>query len=491
MTKADRPPHTRIVATVGPACDDAKTLAKLAEGGVDVFRLNLSHGSLEGHLDTLTSIRAIERTLATPLAVLADLPGPKVRMTGSARDRLLPGESLRLLAERPSGGNQSSWIAIPTTAVLASLSPGHRVLLDDGQIRLIVTAVHGAEVECRVLNGGSLRPRIGVNVPDSDPDLQVVTETDLRYAKAMKEAGCDFIAVSFCRDGGDLRGLREALAATPGRMPRLVAKVERPSAVEHLSDIVEACDVVLVARGDLGVEMDLSSVPVIQKEIVAASIRGGKPVIVATQMLQSMIESPTPTRAEATDAANAVIDGADALMLSGETAIGRYPVLSVEMLRRIASRTERWLDAGPRPRPIDDRLEVSMNEDDPWLAGLVAGVDDVVRRLGAAAVVGWTTSGETARLISRGRLRVPLVMLTDDEVTARSMRMLAGVRPVLADADPGAGDAFIRIADEAIRNLELVESGAPVVFLHGSGRRESRPTDVLGVFEAGSGWGRS
>ena len=491
MTDADRPPHTRIVATVGPACDDTKTLTKLAEGGVDVFRLNLSHGSLEGHLDTLARIREIEGTLATPLAVLADLPGPKVRMAGSDRDRLVPGESLRLRADQPSDGDEGRWIAIPTTAVLASLAPGHRVLLDDGQIRLIVTAVHGAEVECRVLNGGSLRPRIGVNVPDSDPDLQVVTETDLRYAKAMKQAGCDFIAVSFCRDGDDLRGLREALTTTPGRMPRLVAKVERPAAVEHLSDIVEACDVVLVARGDLGVEMDLSSVPVIQKEIVAASIRGGKPVIVATQMLQSMIAAPTPTRAEATDAANAVIDGADALMLSGETAIGRYPVLSVEMLRRIAGRTERWLDAGPERQRIDDRLDVSMDEGDPWLAGLVAGVEDVVRRLDAAAVVGWTTSGETARLLSRGRLRVPLVMLTDDVAIARSMRMLAGVRPVLVDADPGAGDGFIHVADEAMRELGLVEAGASVVFLHGSGRRESRPTDVLGVFEAGSGSTRS
>ena len=485
MTGPIRTPRTRIVATVGPATEDVAMLQRLLESGVDVFRLNLSHGTVDAHRETMARIREIERDRDRSVAVLADLPGPKIRLAAGSHDTIEAGQTWRLVGEAPAEATADRWMAIPIAAVRESLTPGDRVLLDDGAIRLLVTRAAGDLVECRALGDGVLRPRMGVNLPDSDPGLDAVNPQDLAFARTMAEAGCDLIAVSFCRDGDDIRRLREALAVDSGPVPALVAKIERPSALEHLADIVDASDAILVARGDLGVEMDLAAVPVVQKEIVEASIRGGKPVIVATQMLQSMIEAPAPTRAEATDVANAVIDGADALMLSGETAIGRHPVLSVETLRRIAGRTEAWLDG--RTGAADGTIGDPVDPDHPWLSGLAGGIGGIVRTLGAAGVVAWTSSGDTARLLSRARLPVPLVMLTDDIRTVRMMRMLAGVVPVLLERDPGIGDPFIEVADRTMRSLGLVEGGEPIVFLHGSGRRRARPTDVLGVFEAGSG----
>ncbi len=499
------PTRIGVVATVGPACADHAVLARLVEAGAGVLRLNMSHGDLAAHTATLASIREIERTTGTPVAVMADLPGPKIRLARASTLEVPTGADVRLF--EIADGDDPGFAAIPGSAggpielgvdapgIIAALHVGHRVLLDDGNVRLLVTRETTEDgrriVFGSVTSGGTLRPRVGVNLPDSDPELPAVTPRDLELAKAMHAAGVDLVAVSFCRDGNDLRRLRAALReADPDRDPPwLVSKIERPQAIANLADVVQASDAVLVARGDLGVEMDIAEVPVVQKRIIAASIAAGRPVIVATQMLQSMIEAPGPTRAEATDVANAVLDGADALMLSGETAIGRHPVLAVEMLRRIARATERWRDE--RPHASVDGV-VHATEDDPWLPALARGVDRIARELPVRAVVAWSGTGQTARILSREDLRVPLLVVTDDVVVARRMRLLRGVRPIVVCATDDLGrdrDAFIAAAREVVDASDIQTVGDACIFVHGSGRDATAPTDAIGIVRLGQGRG--
>lgn len=498
--------RSRVVATVGPACADPRGLAGLIEAGAGVLRLNLSHGDLASHLQTLDRIREVESVRGVPVAVMADLPGPKIRLARASSLDLVTGVGVRLseipgdadpgFLEIPTpdaghvhgGGDEPPVaLAIDAPGVLAAVEIGHRILLDDGAVRLLVTEVVEADgsrtIVGRVTSGGVVRPRVGVNLPDSDPDLPAVTPRDLEFATAMHRAGVDLVAVSFCRDGDDLRRLRSALEeAVPGRpTPWLVSKVERPAAITNIDDVVEASDAVLVARGDLGVELDIAAVPVLQKRVVAASIAAGRPVVVATQMLQSMIDAPSPTRAEATDVANAVLDGADALMLSGETAIGRHPSLAVEMLRRIAAATEDWHDGHPSDAAAG---AVAATDDDPWLPALARGVHRITRELPVRAVVAWSGTGHTARILSREDLRVPLVVLTDDLGVARRVRLLRGVHPVMVDRGGDLGGdraAFLDAAGDAVVALGFAAGGDACLFVHGSGRDAAAPTDAIGV----------
>ena len=474
-------PRTRFVVTLGPACESAEQIGRLVEAGAGVLRLNLSHGSLESHLSTVATIRQVEEARGVPIAIMADLPGPKIRLAGVVPEHLETGASLTMVGPE-EGVDEAGLLSIDVRGVLQAVEIGHRILIDDGNIRLLVVAVEGrgdrVRVGCVVTSGGALRPRNGVNVPDSDPDLPAVTDRDLDFAHAMTRAGADFLAVSFCRDGDDLRRLRSEVSGdAAGFAPGIVAKVERPAAVANLMDVVAASDAVLVARGDLGVEMDIAEVPVVQKRIVAAARSAGRPVIVATQMLQSMIEAASPTRAEATDVANAIFDGADALMLSGETAIGRHPVLAVEMLRRIADSTESWMDEreGPEvPSPI--LLEAS----DPWMPAIARGARRIAADLKAVAVLAWTRDEHTACLLSHERFRIPVFVFTDEPVLARKMRLLRGVRPVVTPAITSR-DEFLRIATRIATADGIARAGDSCVFVHGSGRNEERPTDAIGV----------
>jgi pyruvate kinase len=371
---------------------------------------------------------------------------------------------------------------------LSAVEVGHRILIDDGNIRLLAMAVDGtgdrARVRCVVTSGGGLRARNGVNVPDSDPDLPAVTDRDLELAHAMTKSGVDFLAVSFCRDGDDLRRLRAEVAGdvdSDGFAPGIVAKVERPAAVANLTDVVAASDAVLVARGDLGVEMDIAEVPVVQKRIIAAAMSAGRPVIVATQMLQSMIEAVSPTRAEATDVANAILDGADALMLSGETAIGRHPSLTVEMLQRIAVSTEAWMDEQEEPE-VTPRTLVEMV--DPWMPAIARGARRIAADLGAAAVLAWSRDEHTGCLLSRERFRVPIIIFTDDVRVARRMRLLRGVRPVVTTSIT-TREEFLQTAASVAMADGVARTGDACVFVHGSGRNQERPTDAIGVLRIG------
>ncbi|MAD19278.1 MAG: pyruvate kinase [Planctomycetaceae bacterium] len=479
-----RIPRTKIVATVGPACESADGLRAIVEAGADVLRLNLSHGTLDAHRSTLSLIRELEARLDRPIAVMADLPGPKIRLAGAVTDELATGSEVTLGGPAAAVDDSKLRLAIDADGVLESITVGDRVLLDDGNIRLRSLAVEGAGVDlvvrCSVRSGGPLRPRMGVNLPDSDPDLPAVTPRDLELAQAMASDGVDYVAVSFVRDGGDLRRLRTTLDAE-GTRPGLVAKIERPAAVHDIEDVIAASDAVLVARGDLGVEMDIAKVPVVQKRIVASAVAAGLPVIVATQMLQSMIDSPTPTRAEATDAANAVLDGTDALMLSGETAIGRHPTAAIEMLGRIAVATEDWSDESGRSAVTGMS---HADPADPWMPAIAAGARRIAREIRARAVLAWSHDEHTASLLSRERFQVPILVFTSEIRLARRMRLLRGVRPVVVEPVSGRGE-FLRVAvaEAVARNVAGV--GDACVFVHGSGRDSDRPTDAIGVLRVG------
>jgi pyruvate kinase len=487
-------PRTRIVVTIGPACDSAAQLLQLIEAGAGVLRLNMSHGSLETHQATMVRIRQVEAECGIPIAIMVDLPGPKIRLAGEVPEMIETGSEVTIIGPDDPAVVDPDVLSIDVRGVLSAVKVGHRILIDDGNIRLLAIAADEiggrARVRCVVTSGGCLRARNGVNVPDSDPDLPAVTDRDLELAHAMTKAGADYLAVSFCRDGDDLRRLRAAVAgdvSQDGIAPGIVAKVERPAAVANLTDVVAASDAVLVARGDLGVEMDIAEVPVVQKRIIAAAMSAGRPVIVATQMLQSMIEAASPTRAEATDVANAILDGTDALMLSGETAIGRHPPLAVEMLRRISVCTEAWMDEREEPEAATRTLVEMV---DPWMPAIARGARRIASDLGAVAVLAWSRDEYTACLLSRERFRVPIFVFTDDVRLARRMRLLRGVRPVVTSAITTRQE-FLRTAALVAMADGVARTGDACVFVHGSGRSEERPTDAIGVLRIGDEPGSS
>ena len=416
--------RTRIVATVGPSSNSADTLEHLLHAGVDVFRLNLSHGDWDTHAQTIARIRDVESRLETPAGIMADLPGPKLRL--AADTQLVELEDASEVLFRVNGTAAEDELEVDVPHVLSGVEPGHRILLDDGALSLVVHEHTDDCIRCKVLKGGPVRPRIGVNLPDGKSALPAVGEHDLDLAKRALKAGVDFIAVSFCETGDDLRSLRSELGAHSADV-HLVAKIERPLAVKNLDDIISASDVILIARGDLGVEMDVAEVPIIQKRIINASRQEGCPVIVATQMLQSMIESPVPTRAEASDVANAICDGADAVMLSGETAIGHHPLLAVETMDRIARATESYCDHG-NAHSSDSPKETTRSR---WMPALSRGVWRMVEDMPVSAIAMWTASGESARTLAREDIHAPILAFCDDITVARRMQILRGVQSIV------------------------------------------------------------
>jgi pyruvate kinase len=449
------PLGTRIVATLGPASADPETIRRMLAAGVDVVRLNLSHGTRSAHEQMLTNVRRLAGELDRPVAILADLCGPKVRLgpLASGEFPLAPGEVLRLQARSEPGGPAGVGINLPE--VLADIHPGHRILIDDGAIRLRAESASAGEVVGRCEVGGVIRERKGVNLPDSDLGLSALTEKDRDDARWAVAAGADYLALSFVRSAADVMALRGLLDGLGADVP-IVVKLETPQAVAHLDEVLAATDAVLVARGDLGVELDLAMVPRLQKEIVDATRRRGKPVIVATQMLQSMISSPVPTRAEASDVANAILDGADAVMLSGETAVGQYPVEAVEMLMRIAAETERY--------DQNRMTSLTVNETESGVAPAVAeSIQLVASRLAAKAAAVWTRRGRLARLLSKHRLDLPVVAFTEDEAVRRRMALSYGLIPVRADR-PATLPEQLALVDRVLRARGLASPGDTVVF---------------------------
>lgn len=412
--------RTKIVATLGPASSTTEKIAELFEAGVDMFRLNFSHGTQEDHRKNYDIIRELEYQTGRPIAILMDLQGPKLRIGTFAEGsvELENGAKFRLDHEDAEG--DISRVTLPHPEIYAAIEPGTNLLLDDGRIRLQVEDCGKDFADCSVITGGSLSNRKGVNVPGVVVPLSPLTRKDQDDLRFGLDLGVDWVGLSFVQRPEDIAEARKLIS---GRAA-ICAKLEKPAAIERLAEIIELSDAVMVARGDLGVEMPPEDVPVLQKRIIAAGRQTGKPVIVATQMLESMIDAPTPTRAEASDVATAVYDAADAVMLSAETAAGKFPVEAVSMMNRIIVRVE---GATNYRRMVDaEALEPEATAAD----AISAAARQVARTLSAAAIVTFTTSGSTTLRAARERPEVPVIGLTPNVKTARRLAVVWGVHSV-------------------------------------------------------------
>lgn len=415
--------RTKIVATLGPATADPERLAAVLESGVDVCRLNFSHGTHDDHKRTLTAVRAWAAEHDQSMTVFGDLCGPKIRLNTVSGGcvRLNRGDKVRFV--RGDADCTASEFTISYARFVDEMAEGQRVFIDDGLVRLLVTSCDGDSVTCTCTTGGSVSSRKGVNLPDTKLSTPAMTDKDRRDLEWAIEHGLDYVALSFVRRPEDLTVLLDEIKARGANLG-VIVKIEKPEALDHLDDFIRRADAIMAARGDLGVEMDVWRVPLIQKDITARCRAVGKPVIIATQMLQSMVASPMPTRAEVSDIANAIIDQADAVMLSAETAAGEYPALAVTMMDHVAQATEAYL----REQCVYHREARSQKLG--TTAAIAASAVQAANRLDSKLVAVWTATGETVRLIARHRLPMPVVGLTYDERVYRRLNLLYGVVPL-------------------------------------------------------------
>ncbi len=435
----DFPSHkTKIVATIGPASDAPDMLRRLLRAGMSVVRINFSHGDFAAHAETIARVRAAAREEGLPVAVMADLPGPKIRIGVFEREpvELRRGARFTLTAADTPGTEEHVSTTLPELPDV--VRSGSRIFLNDGLVALRVLRVVDGDVECEVEAGGELRSRKGLNLPGADLGIRAFTDHDRACLEFALDHGVDAVSQSFVETAADIEAVRAAARAR-GADPFVIAKIERAGALKHLDELLAAADGVMVARGDLGVEVPVEEIALLQKEIIGRANLAGKPVITATQMLESMVSSRIPTRAEATDVANAILDGTDGVMLSAESAMGRYPEEAVAMLARIAAATEAQL-----PPVSPDALRARFGAVHPaGKAEAVAGlVDEALDRLPCAAVVVPSRTGATARLLSRGKPPVWIVALCSTPAAARDLLFSWGVHPVPLDHPPDDWDVF-------------------------------------------------
>jgi len=424
---------TGVVATVGPACSDQKLLEDMIRAGVSTFRLNFSHGTPEEHGQRLELINRARKAFGHEIAVMGDLCGPKLRIgtVSPEGQQIKAGDEVTITSDPAAGTCTRFGTNYP--AFVQDVQVGHRVLIDDGLLLLIVTSKTASEVRCKVQIGGAVKSRKGINLPDSKLSIPAITDKDWQWAAWAVENHLDYLALSFVQTADEINRLKEFLASKNSKI-RVVVKVEKPQAVDNLQSIIEAADAALVARGDLGVEMDIAQVPLVQKQITEMCRRLGKPVIVATQVMQSMIENASPTRAEASDVANAVMDYTDAIMLSGESAVGKYPLRSVEAVSHICRTVEAWQDQQNLPRPMVE-TEAGLTE----LAATTRAVAQMLDHVKAAMVVVWTTGGQTVKLLSKARVDVPILAICPDLLVSRQVSLHYGAVSICR---PKAKDAY-------------------------------------------------
>ena len=411
----------KILATLGPAIRDAAHIRQLVEAGVNLFRLNFSHGEHADHAQRYQWVREVERELNQPIGILMDLQGPKLRVGRFAEGKvqLVNGQSLRLDLDATPG--DASRVNLPHPEIIEALQPGMSLLLDDGRLRLKVTGKQADAVDTCVIAGGELSDRKGVNVPEAVLQLSPLTEKDRRDLAFGLELGVDWVALSFVQRPEDIVEARELI----GGKAFLMAKIEKPSAVQHLEEIAKLCDAIMVARGDLGVEVPAENVPRIQKDIVRTCRQLGRPVVVATQMLESMRFSPAPTRAEVTDVANAVAEGADAVMLSAETASGDYPLETVQMMSKIIRQVENGPD-------YQSQLDVGRPQAEATASDAIScAIRRISSILPVAALVNYTESGASSLRASRERPKAPILSLTPSLTTARRLTVAWGIYSVV------------------------------------------------------------
>jgi pyruvate kinase len=468
--KLRRRRRTKIIATLGPASSTPEILARLHQAGADVFRLNFSHGSHEDHLARIAMIRALEEKFGRPIGILADVQGPKLRVGrfGGGRVHLQSGQGFRLDLN-PTPGDAKR-VNLPHPEIIHAASIGTTLLLDDGKLRLRVARKRDDALETEVLVGGPLSDRKGVNVPDVVLPIPALTEKDRIDLDFALAHGVDFIGLSFVQRAEDVL---EARRIADGRA-WIMTKMEKPQALDNLDAILAASDAVMVARGDLGVELPPEEVPLAQKRIVRAARRLGKPVVVATQMLESMISAPAPTRAEASDVATAVFDGADAVMLSAETAAGQFPFEAVNIMDRIVARVEEdtgWRASADASRPAPEHSAAD---------AIAAAARQVAHTIGAKAIVAFTASGSTALRVARERPDCPVIGLTVSETTARRLAVTWGVHAVVGPDAHSMTDAVGR-AVRLAQSEGFAQLGAEIVVVAGVPFGQAGTTNALRV----------
>ena len=503
---------TKIIATVGPACDDRAMLQRLIEEGVRAFRFNFSHGELGDHDRLSEEVKAASAASGVSVALIGDLPGPKIRVGEVVAGGIHLDSGSRVVFQRhevvavapPEG--EPVVFSTNYPALVDEVAPGHRILIDDGNVTLVcrehLDGKSDRQIACEVTDGGLVTSRKGVNLPDTHLSAPSLTEKDLECAAFAVERGFDFLALSFVRCAEDVLALKNYLRGL-GARPRepvhvdehrdvydrlssestslipVISKIEKPQAIEHLESIVDESDVVMVARGDLGVEMDLARVAVLQKQIVGLCRDRGKPVIVATQMLQSMVEEPAPTRAEVSDVANAIFDGVDAVMLSGETAVGKWPLEAVRMMSRISASANAY-----REREGERRAPTKLRELKGRTPALAHGVSTIVRDMDIRMLAVWSPLGGGAVHLSLQRLPCPIVCFSPKPEILRRMALLYGLLPFEMSA-PASSEAFIRGAEALLRKRGWVEPDEPIALVFGEPMERSGITNQVCVHFVG------
>ncbi len=452
--------RTKIVCTIGPATRSPEALRHLIMAGMNVARLNFSHGSHAQHAEVVTALREISQELQSPLALLQDLSGPKVRVGNIAGEgvTLRPGAEITLTLDDVPGDEQQ--INLPVPEIFEAVSAGTHLMLDDGLLELRVKSKRSDVLVCEVVVGGLLTSHKGVNVPGVSLPIAAVTDKDLEDLKFGIAQKVDYVAASFVRSASDIAVLRGVCEAARAKIP-IIAKIEKHEAIHNIDSILEAVDGIMVARGDLGVEVPIDEVPVIQKMLIRKANRAGKPVITATQMLDSMIRNPRPTRAEVTDVANAIFDGTDAVMLSGETAVGLYPFDTVRMMAKIAAHTEGSLDYG---KILDDKMRLDTGQS---ITGAIGQATcDIARDLDCTAILTASATGRTARVVSRYRPRAPIICATNRQETINRLALIWGVHPVMVEIAADS-DSMMQACIDAAAQTGLVKTDDVVVLTGG------------------------
>lgn len=459
MAKIDpRGRKVKILATLGPASRSPEMIEKLLRAGADAFRVNMSHGDHETHAQTIAAIRAVEKDLGKPVAILCDLQGPKLRVGTFKEGRAVIRHSGHFTFDRDPAPGDETRVCLPHPELFSVLHKGQRLLIDDGKLKLRVIEANEDRILCSAEVGGVISDRKGVNVPDAVVPIPALTEKDRRDLSFALDQGADWIALSFVQRPEDVAEARRLIGSHD---TALMAKIEKPAAVDRLEEIIELADGIMVARGDLGVELNPEEVPPIQKRIVATTRRSGKPVVVATQMLESMIESPAPTRAEVSDVANAVYDGADAVMLSAETASGAWPEEAVTIMHRIAGQVES--DPGYRQQVSFAQVMPDTTTAD----ALSHACASIAESLPIAGIIVFTGSGSTARRVARERPAAPMLVLTPSSRIARRMALLWGAHAV-STKDIGSFE-------------EMIAKGKRMALRHGFGSAGSKLIALAGV----------
>jgi len=465
---------TKIIATIGPSCNQVEDIKTMIDNGVDVFRLNFSHGTLDEHAEFLEALNTARARHHHTTAVMGDLCGPKIR-TGwiDPEGQVLNiGDEVIITGDEQAGASNRFGTNYENFG--KDVDVGHRIFIDDGQIALRVVRQIDNQTVCEVVIGGPLYSHKGINLPDSEISIASITERDWQYVDWAIRHNLDFLALSFVRSADEVNKLKNYIHQA-GADIKIIAKIETPQALAHLENIIRAGDAILVARGDLGVEMDIAEVPLIQKRITQMCRHFGKPVVVATQMLQSMIGSPTPTRAEVSDVANAIMDFTDAVMLSGETAVGKYPLKAAQTIQRIARVTEAYLDQ-EQTRP-----DKTVTTDEFLLtASMARSVAQIVEDISAKLVVVWSQSGASARLLSKARIDVPVLALSSDQRACQQMCLHYGVIPRCKPI-PDDIRQFTHMVEQFITSRNWAQVGDKIVLVAGQPLGATGTTNAIMV----------